>query len=129
MKIVLAIDDTPERYFGLSLLLGEGHLVVCLQTVTGAEMVLASGKVCAVFLDHDMPSVKNGAITEEYSGQYFAREVLAQRSIPVAITSANPDGAEKISSILEEYAVPWELLPVTERDHLKKWVNFIARSI
>ena len=98
--IILAIDDTPERYvYFAKKMQKHGLAVVVLQNQLAAEILLDTGRVRAVFLDHDMPSLKEfgsfhpglglAEYTLEMNGQFFAREVLGVRNVPVAISSAN----------------------------------------
>jgi hypothetical protein len=62
--------------------------------------------IVGVCLDHDMPF---------QDGVYFAT-MLREKSYPVAITSMNPDGAENIQRILNEYETRNRYTPCTGRD-------------
>ena len=106
--LVLAIDDSPERYVELAIELNKHGLVLCcLQHPIGAELLIKSGRVLCILLDYDMPHVcpETGDVFTEWDGLYFAKEVLS-RSTPVIITSANKIGAAKISLHLQGEGVP-----------------------
>jgi CheY-like chemotaxis protein len=117
MQLVLAIDDDPARYQHLARKLEKHDMVVLgVQNPDAANMVLNSKKVVAVFLDHDMP---------EWDGQYYAREVLSTRNVPVCISSANHAGAQAIAAILREYEVPCTTISVTETAADERWLGWV----
>jgi len=117
VKVLLAIDDDPARYQYLSRRLARHEVVVaCVQNPDAAEILLDSGAVFAVMLDHDMP---------EWDGQHYAREVLGLRSVPVCVSSANHAGAWAIASILSELAVPHAIISVTETAAEERWLGWL----
>jgi DNA-binding response OmpR family regulator len=117
MKILLAIDDDPARYRFLSeKLLKHDIIVAVVQNPEAAEILLDSKKVLCVMLDHDMP---------EWNGQYYAREILGPRSIPVCVSSANNVGAREISKILEEFEVPHTLISCVSSAPEERWMGWI----
>jgi len=117
VKIVLAIDDDPARYQSLSRKLAHHGLVVAVvQNPDAVDMLLDSGHVVAVFLDHDMP---------EWDGQHYAREILAVRNVPVCVSSANHAGARAIAEILREYEVPFSVISVTETAADERWLGWL----
>ena len=117
MRVLLAIDDDPARYQHLSRRLAQhGVVVAVVQNPDAAEILLDSGKVFAVMLDHDMPS---------WDGQHYAREVLSARNVPVCVSSANPAGARAIAEILREYEVPVSLISVTETAADERWLGWL----
>ncbi len=117
MKIVIAIDDDPARYQSLSRkLVHHGLVIAGVQNPDAVDMLLDSGHVVAVFLDHDMP---------EWNGQHYAREVLSARNVPVCIASANPAGARSISQILKEFEVPHSVISVTETAADERWLGWL----
>lgn len=125
--IVLAIDDNPERYQDLQNLLfnEDGILLIALNNPQGVEMLLSTGCVMCVLLDHDMPTVENGALTLQYDGVWFARNVLGPRPLPVCVTSANTVGSRNISDVLDEYAVPHIQIPIANPRHTEEWRKFV----
>ena len=117
MKVLLAIDDDPARYQHLSRRLARHEVVVAVvQNPDAADILLDSGAVFAVMLDHDMP---------EWDGQHYAREVLGPRSVPVCVSSANPSGAKAISTILTEFAVPHTIISVVETAADERWLGWV----
>ena len=117
MKVLLAIDDDPARYQHLSRRLARHEvLVAVVQNPDAADILLDSGKVFAVMLDHDMP---------EWNGQHYAREVLGPRSTPVCVSSANHAGARAIAAILAEFAVPHTIISVTETAAEERWLGWL----
>lgn len=125
--IVLAIDDSPERYEHLSdKLAAHNILLVPLQNPTGARIILRSNRVLCVLLDHDMPSVcpETGDVFHDWSGQYFANEVLPV-AIPVVITSANRVGAAKIADIILDQGGSSCRISVIETAAEERWLGFI----
>ncbi len=121
MKVLLAIDDDPARYQHLSRRLARHEVVVAVvQNPDAADILLESGKVFAVMLDHDMP---------EWNGQHYAREVLGPRSVPVCVSSANHAGARAIASILAEFAVPHTIISVTESAAEERWLGWLLDQL
>lgn len=117
MRVLLAIDDDPARYQHLSRKLARHEVVVAVvQNPDAADILLDSGKVVAVMLDHDMP---------EWDGQHYAREVLGPRSVPVCVSSANHAGAKAISTILTEFAVPHTIISVMETAADERWLGWL----
>lgn len=117
MRVLLAIDDDPARYQHLSRRLARHEVVVAVvQNPDAAEILLDSGKVFAVMLDHDMP---------EWNGQHYAREILAVRNVPVCVSSANHAGARAIAAILREYEVPFSVISVTETAADERWLGWL----
>lgn len=117
MKVLLAIDDDPARYSHLATRLADHEVVVaCVQNPDAAEILLDSGHVFAVLLDHDMPC---------WTGTHYAREVLGPRNFPVCVTSANHPGAKAISHILSDMAVPHAVISITEAAPEERWMGWI----
>ena len=117
MRVLLAIDDDPARYQHLSRRLARHEVVVAVvQNPDAADILLDSGKVVAVMLDHDMPA---------WDGQHYAREVLGPRSVPVCVSSANHAGARAIAAILTEFAVPHTVISVTETAADERWLGWL----
>lgn len=121
MKVLLAIDDDPARYQHLSRKLERhGIIVACVQNPDAVEILLDSGAVFAVMLDHDMP---------EWDGQHYAREILSARSVPVCVSSANHAGARAIASILSEYGTPYTIISVTETAADERWLGWVLDAL
>lgn len=117
MEILLAIDDDPARYQYLSRRLARHEVAVAVvQNPDAASILLDSGKVFAVMLDHDMP---------EWNGQYYAREVLGSRTVPVCVSSANRAGARAIADILADFAVPHTVISVAETAADERWLGWL----
>ena len=118
--IILAIDDMPERYVELSdMLKGVGLVTVCVQHPISASTILNSGCVCGVFLDHDMP---------EWTGQYYAKEILPWHSVPVCISSANPWGAKKIEEILLSNGTTPATISVVLKNAPELWYRWVLTT-
>ena len=121
MKVLLAIDDDPARYTHIAArLLPHGVLVACVQNPDAAEILLDSGRVFAVLLDHDMPI---------WLGTHYAQEVLGPRNFPVCVTSANHPGARAISQILSEMAVPHAVISILESAPEERWMGWILDQL
>lgn len=121
MRILMAIDDDPLRYQHLAdLLLRHDVVVAVVQNPDAADMLLNSGTVFAVMLDHDMPG---------WTGQHYAREVLAHRMVPVCVSSANHGGAKEIANILREFAVPHTIISVTETAADERWLGWLLHEL
>lgn len=130
--IVLAIDDTPERYQKLSELLRPHKIaLVCVSHPVAVEQVMASQQVVAILLDHDMPAIdsETGKITERWNGQYFAKEVLYPGCPPIAIASANSDGVKAIAAIFTDWEIEYQILPATRTQPEKLWLDFILSRV
>lgn len=106
-RVILCIDDSPIRFGimyrmaaqrGVQLIVTEDPefiSMVLLRPVDGVQIV-------GVCLDHDMPGRDASRI---------ARDSLCEKSFPVAVVSSNRDGADKLSQLLTEFAVPNEKIP------------------
>lgn len=92
--LVLCIDDEPDRYRRLVPLVGTVLVTDCPETFE-FWLALYRPRILGVCLDHDM---------RHKPGTWFARR-LGEFSIPVAITSMNPIGADDIADILDECGV------------------------
>jgi len=121
MKVLLAIDDDAARYSHIANLLLEHDVIVCcVQSPDAAEILLDSGKVFAVMLDHDMPV---------WNGQHYAQEVLGPRNVPVCVSSANHPAAKLVSQILAELAVPHTVISVTETAVEERWMGWLLNML
>lgn len=113
MKFVLAIDDTPGRYWRLARTLAKldiGLLVTCRMEEVRFYLDEAHYPICGVLLDHDMPF---------QDGTYFADVWLKERSLPVVVSSHNQPAAERLRATLEEWAVPTICAPAVDPSHDK----------
>ncbi len=137
-NLILAIDDSPERYETLAKKLHRhGLSLICMQHPTSVQMALDTGKVGTILLDHDMPTYayddQEGRVvtTDTYNGQYFARTLVERRrldlpaGIQVLITSANPAGAKAIATILSEADYPHHVMSVFESCPEERWLGAI----
>lgn len=116
-KIIIAIDDDPARYAHLSSLLLKHNIIIApVQNPDAVEMLINTKAVIAIFLDHDMPV---------WNGQHYAKEILSQYSIPVCISSANPEGSKAMASILKEFQTPYKVISVTETTPEERWLGFV----
>ncbi len=138
-NIILAVDDTPERYIELERLLRpDGYVLVCLQHPDAFDMVMRSDAVAWILLDHDMPSYEwddqtNAVhLTEKFNGQYFARwlteNLYGEDRVPVIVSSANPAGAQRIFEILSAVEYPVQIISVTESMPEERWLRVISNS-
>lgn len=99
--LILCIDDDGTRYAGRAheAFFARGWLPLITDEPGAVAYYLGvyRERIVGVCLDHDMR-------TE--NGVFFAREHLAPISLPVAIVSGNPAGADNIAAVLLEYGVP-----------------------
>ena len=115
--IILAIDDSPERYKKLMKRLREANLLfACVQNPDAAKFLLATGRVGLIFLDHDMPL---------WEGTYYTRYVLPGTDARVVITSANVIGVGLMQKALQEASIVSAIVPCTQADHLDVWLKEI----
>lgn len=115
-KIVIAIDDCPERYQTLARSLKEREILLVTVQNPEAVLMLLDWNPIGILLDHDMPN---------WDGQYYAREILREKNIPVCITSANHSGAKQIANILKETEVPCKIISVLETSPEERWIGWI----
>lgn len=96
--IILCIDDDPLRYHELAKLVAPRYLVLVHYDPEMVDIALEfyRGRIVGVCLDHDMPTM---------NGQDMAKHYLIDKTLRVAITSANHVGARKIEEILRDYEV------------------------
>ena len=116
--IILCIDDQPIRYRELSRAAAQAGIVVVTTCRLEDVEEYLQGPHCilGVCLDHDMPF---------QDGKFFAKK-LGEYNYPVAVTSLNPDGAEEIVQILDEYETPYEAIPATDTEFAAKIVKFFV---
>ena len=117
--IILAIDDNPERYTMLARQVQtEGWVVVYADTPSMVRVILGTyrDRVLAVMLDHDMPG---------WTGKEAAERFLAQRSIPVIITTNNDGGGKQIASVLDEWAVPYHFASAMGTFKEEHWISIL----
>jgi hypothetical protein len=127
--IVIAIDDSPERYVELAKVLRDQYnlTLVCMQHPTSIKMALNPRRVIAVLLDFDMPILDdNDELFKGWNGLYIAQEVLPAWLPLVIISSANPDGAQKIKASLDEQEIKNIVISVTDPNHYNKWLEAIV---
>lgn len=95
--LILCIDDEADRYHALSRE-ADPWVVFCSDDPAAVEFMLNHyrKRIAGVCLDHDM---------RQMDGVWFAHR-LAQFSIPVAVTSMNAPGAERMMGVLRDHAVP-----------------------
>lgn len=121
MKVLLAVDDAPDRYENLARrLIKHDVIVAVVQNPIAADILLDSGKVFAAMLDRDMP---------EWCGEVYAREIFGPRSVPVCVSSANHPAAKEISKILSEFAVDHSIISVTETAVEERWMGWILDKL
>lgn len=115
--MILCIDDMPMRYLELAQLLQNEYGITTVVTCRMEEVkfYLEIYKVIGVCLDHDMPF---------QNGLCFAETFLAERNIPVLITSQNPGGSAHIKYTLDEYEVRNLTLPYL---HDGQWLQQALR--
>ena len=101
---------------------------MALNNPQAVEMILATGRVLCVMLDHDMPLVENGVITHKYDGPWYARNILGALYTGVCITSANNIGAGNIEYSLEEYEVDSVRISVTNPNHTEEWLAYVKKQ-
>jgi hypothetical protein len=135
--IVLAIDDSPERYETLSARLNKhGLVLMCAQHPISVRMVVESGQVLVALLDHDMPTYEYDdaendlKVHQSYNGQYFAHwlgEVKEELTIPelILISSANTAGAKAIAEILRQSHISHKIMSVLESCPEERWLGAI----
>ncbi len=135
--IVLAIDDSPERYETLSAKLNKhGLVLMCAQHPSSVRMVIESGQVLVALLDHDMPTYEYDdetnalKVNQRYNGQYFAHwlgEVKEELTSPemVLISSANTQGSQSIAEILRQNNIPHKIMSVLESCPEERWLGAI----
>lgn len=142
-RIILAVDDMPDRYVTLADRLRNHNLtLVCVQHPVAFEMLFKTNNVAVILLDHDMPTYswddQTNAVhlSDEYNGQYYARWIAEYAcplgyQIPVIITSANSDGARKISDILKNgrEVHPARILSVLESCPEERWLGAILDAV
>jgi hypothetical protein len=105
--LVLCIDDDGDRYERFVPLCREREwlpLITDEPAAAGLYLREYGDRIVGVCLDHDM---------RERNGVWFARSLLAERSFPVAIVSANVVGAENIARVLTDYGVMWLKAPAS----------------
>jgi DNA-binding response OmpR family regulator len=120
-KIILCIDDSPERYGNLAKFVSHRGITVIV-TCRMEEVIFYTDSDCSdcyeiigVCLDHDMPF---------QDGMYFAINHLREKSWPVAITSMNPSGAENMFQELSSYETPCTKIPAGVPFFTSKIANF-----
>lgn len=135
-NLVVAYDDSPERYDTLArkaALLG--WVVVCVEHPIALTQILDNHDPIAVLLDHDVRPVAvdvyegdiiAGIDAREYSGHDVARDILAGRSVPVIVSSANRPGAARIYATLKEAGVPVRVISVLESAPEERWLGALA---
>ena len=114
MRLLLCIDDDPYRYRDLApLLKAAGVFLVVHHDPEMVALVLGTyrDELVGVCLDHDMPTL---------TGVEMAKLYLIDKSLPVAITSANPVGAQAIAALLAEYQVPHKLLSASVKTSVQQ---------
>ena len=124
-NIILAIDDSPERYVLLPRSL-PGYIIVVMHNPTAVRLLLASGQVACIFLDHDMPCIEpeSNCIVDNYNGLWFIRNVIPY-NIPVCIVSANPVGAGNMLRELSGVERDVCCISVTTPSREKHWAHFV----
>jgi len=131
MKFVIAIDDNPERYDQLSMLLQEdGITLVCMQNPHAVSMFLATNaEVVHVLLDYDMPHVNEDyEIFQEWNGTYYLKEVLPTK-IPVTITSANTISGPKLQVLGESLGFNIRRYSVLWSNAVNAWRAIISNNL
>ena len=146
--LIIAVDDMPDRYTHLRRLVAPmGWLVVVVEHPTELEAQILDSPipVLAVLLDHDLrpvwADVKTGQLLRNvapnakrwgyddvrvYTGEDYARDILAARSTPVIVTSANQGGAQRIAAVLREFETPHAVISCVDVDHERRWVGQLA---
>lgn len=119
-KIILCIDDMPQRYTNLAFRLGAADKPITVVVTCRMEDVRfytenKCYEIIGVCLDHDMPF---------QDGMYFAIHYLREHNWPVAITSANPFGAEDIFKELDYCDTPCKKIPVTDRNFTPQLMEY-----
>ena len=120
--LILCIDDDVFRYERLSERLagdnwGDPVILYITDDPDIIEFTLRTYKdrILGVCLDHDM---------RQKDGFWMAKQYLIERNFPVAITSSNPVGADRIARLLKEYEVLHKLLPAHGQ---KDWAHQILK--
>lgn len=119
-NIILAIDDTPERYMILARDVEKyGWVVVPVESSKMAKFVLRTyrERILAVMLDHDLGG--------GWNGEKAAKEHLIEKSHPVIITTNNESAAKRLEDLFEEWAVPYwraSAMGMFKEDH---WISVL----
>lgn len=114
MKIILCIDDSPERY-DTFIVRARARDCICIishdpYTVHQALDVYRDD-IIGICLDHDMP-IQNG--------MFFVNNFLIGISMPVSIVSANEHGARRMKDTLEEYQGNVQLNSAISKDWVER---------
>lgn len=149
-RLVVAVDDMPERYTELCRRVRPmGWVVVTIEHPRALVDLLDHSPVpvLAVLLDHDLrpiwtDEVTTQALREAAAGQPttrwayddcraitgldYARDILAARSVPVLITSANLPGATRIAAVLRDAEVPHRQVSCIEAMPEDRWIGVLA---
>jgi CheY-like chemotaxis protein len=146
--LIVAVDDMPERYSELARRLHPfGWAVVTVENPRALIDLLDHSPipVLAVLLDYDLrpaflddPGERQRVLWEVagkpwtkteayiYGGLDYARDILAERSVPVIVTSANRPGSVAIAAVLAEYEVPYRVMSCLDAAPEERWIGALA---
>ena len=120
VRLLLAIDDRPERYAELvGQLLRRGVILIVAEHVH-ALYAIERLPISAVLLDYDLSP------EHEQNGASWARAILdALPSLPVLVVSVNPDGRREIRRVS---GGRWEEEPANREGWEERVIGWLERE-
>lgn len=120
MKIILCIDDSPDRYhtFILRARVRDCFCIISHDPYTvGQALDVYRHDIVGVCLDHDMP-IQNG--------KFFVNNFLLGTPIPVSIVSANVLASQSMKDMLDEYECNVQLNSAISKDWVEKTLDMFG---